>query len=229
MQTIMDKETGEPKVINDLTNAQFEVYAEIGQTYQTQKQQTRQELISVAASLDPNDPLRKIVTMKALELMDGIALDDVRKYIRSQMLIQGITEPETQEDVAILQKAQQQQQGKQDPATMIAQAEMAKAQAEQGKAQAANLREQRGFLRDKADIIIDRSKIQIDAYDAETRRNNVELEAAERGINLRNKTIEGQGKLLDNQLKAFDLEELQMDTEMNAMSDDELRQIAGVQ
>ena len=225
METVIDRESGEPVTVNDLTNLEFDVYAEIGQEYQTQKQQTRENLIEIAASLAPEDPLRNIVTMKALELMDGVALDDVRKHIRKQLLLQGIKEPESEEDMMILQQAAQAQQ-QPDPATMLAQAEMAKAQAEGGKAQAAMLREQRGLLRDKADIIIDRSKVQIDAFDAETNRNKVEVEAQEKGVNIQNKSIEAQGKLLDNQMKAFELDEMQVDTELEAMDDEQIMRFA---
>jgi len=219
METVIDSETGEAVVINDVSNLDFEVYAEIGQEYQTQKQQTREELIAIASGLDPADPLRKIVMMKSLELMDGISLDDVRAYIRKQLLIMGIKEPETEEDQAMLQ--QEQEKGKQpDPSMVLAEAEGMKAQADV-------MREKRGMVKDKADIINKRTEIQIDAFNAKTNRSKVMIEAQDKGVSIQNKTIEAEGKHLDNQKKEFELEEMGFDRDLQNMDTDSLVEMMG--
>jgi len=190
MQVVIDAETGEPVVLNDITNMEFDVYADIGQTYQTQKQQTRQELVDLSQSLDPDDPLRKVVMMKALELMDGVQLDDVRDYVRKQLLIQGFKEPETEEDMqAVMQAAQQQQQP--DAATILA-------LAEQTKAEAAMIKEQREAFKDQADVRNDEANTQIDAYEAETNRQKVEVDAARYGAEIDLKRSEQFMKRVDN-------------------------------
>ena len=219
METVIDSETGEAVVINDVSNLDFEVYAEIGQEYQTQKQQTREELIAIASGLDPADPLRKIVMMKSLELMDGISLDDVRAYIRKQLLIMGIKEPETEEDQAMLQ--QEQEKGQQpDPSMVLAEAEGMKAQADV-------MREKRGMVKDKADIINKRTEIQIDAFNAKTNRSKVMIEAQDKGVSIQNKTIEAEGKHLDNQKKEFELEEMGFDRDLQNMDTDSLVEMMG--
>lgn len=212
METVIDRETGDPVVINDLTNMEFEVYAEIGQEYASQKEQTRTEMAAMAAALDPNDPLRKILTMKTLDLMDGVELQDVKKYIHKQLIMQGIKEPdlENPEDMKIVQEMSQ-QQGQPDAATILAMAEDKKAQADM-------LQQQRGFMKDKADIIIDRTGTQIDAFNAETQRAKVVLDAREKNVSIQNKSIEGQGKLLDNQKKFVEIEEAQIDNQIAGMS-----------
>lgn len=221
MEQVIDRESGEAITINDLTNLEFDVYAEIGQNFQTQKQQTREDLISIGTYLAPEDPLRKIVTMKTLELMDGVALDDVRNHIRKELLVMGIKEPETEEDVMIVQQAQQKGQ-QPDAATIMAMAEDKKGEAD-------ILREKRGMIKDKADIINKRTEIQIDAFDAQTNRSKVMVEAQEKGVNIKNKTIEAEGKHLDNQKKKFELEEMDFEAGMDDMDTDELVSlIAGV-
>jgi len=216
METVIDRETGDPVVINDLTNMEFDVYAEIGQEYSSQKEQTRTEMAAMAAALDPNDPLRKILTMKTLDLMDGVELDDVKKYIHKQLIMQGIKEPdlENPEDMKIVQEMSQ-QQGQPDAATILAMAEDKKAQADM-------LQQQRGFMKDKADIIIDRTGTQIDAFNAETNRAKVVLDAREKNVSIQNKSIEGQGKLLDNQKKFVEIEEAQIDNQIAGMSTEDL-------
>ena len=220
METVIDRETGEAITINDVTNLDFEVYAEIGQTYTSQKQQTREELLSIASALDPNDPLRKIVMMKAIALMDGVDIDDVRDYIRKELLVMGIKKPETEEDMAILQQAQQQKQGQQDPMMVAAMAEV-----EKGKA--AQLEQQRGLIRDKADIILERGKLQVDTFEAQTARSKVMMEAKEKGISIQNKSIEAEGKMLDNQRKKMELDEMGFDRDLQEMDTDELVAMIG--
>jgi len=152
--------------------------------------QTRQELVDLSQSLDPDDPLRKVVMMKALELMDGVQLDDVRDYVRKQLLIQGFKEPETEEDMqAVMQAAQQQQQP--DAATILA-------LAEQTKAEAAMIKEQREAFKDQADVRNDEANTQIDAYEAETNRQKVEVDAARYGAEIDLKRSEQFMKRVDN-------------------------------
>lgn len=118
MRVVIDEDTGEPVTLNDLTNMEFDVYADIGQTYQTQKQQTLEQLTTMSASLSDMDPLKNILTMKALELMPGVKFDDVRDYARKQLIALGIKEPETEEEIAQVQAAAQQPE-KEDPVVML--------------------------------------------------------------------------------------------------------------
>lgn len=224
METVIDSETGNPVVLRDITNMEFDVYAEIGQEYQTQKQQTREQLIQIASALDPNDPLRNIVTMKALQLMDGVELDDVRKHINKMLLSQGIKEPETDEDMMIMQQLQQQQQ-QPDPATMMAQAQVLTAQAEQMKGQAALMREQRGAQRDQADVQMEGASMQIDAFKAQTDRGKMLIDAREKDVNVKNRSIEAEGKQLENQMRSFELGEVEEDAIIGNASNAELANI----
>lgn len=168
MSVVMDKETGEPVTINDLTNLEFEVYAEIGPSYATQKEQTRENILSIMETMQDGDPIKTALRLTLLEGMDGEGLKDIRKMARKQLVLDGIKEPETEEELAMLQQAQSQQ--KQDPA-------MALAMAEQTKADAAMLSQQRQAQKDASDAAIANTKVQIDAFNAETSRIGTQIEA----------------------------------------------------
>ena len=139
--TIIDQQTGDVKIINDLTNAEFEVFAEIGQSYTTKRERTREHLEGMAekmAGLDPN--LAKIIMMQALTLVDGVALDGIRKYVKNQLLLQGVEEPETDEEMQMVQQAQESQEP--DPMQIAAQAELQKSEADQMNAQTNQMKAQ---------------------------------------------------------------------------------------
>lgn len=184
MEAVMN-ESGEMVVLNDLTNAEFEVHSDIGPSYDTQKEQTREQIGAMIQGMDPADPLRQMLTLKQLELMDGVNVKDVREHVRKQMIASGFKEPETDEEKeAVAQQQQAQQQP--DPAMVIAQAEMAKGQAEQMNAQTKQM------------------SSQIDMMNAETKRIEAMVKAQEAGVKIEGMQIDNVGKVLDNQGKVTD-------------------------
>ena len=191
-QIITDEQTGEPKVLNDLTNMEFDVYAEIGQSYATQKQQTREEIGQMLQGLNPQDPLYNILLMKSMELMDGVQFDDVREYARKQLLLQGIKDPETPEEEQMVQQAQQNQQP--DPMAMAAQAEMEKAKV-------AGMDVQRKAQADQFKAQTDQAKAQIDVFEAQTGRMKVQVDAQKAGADINFKNIQAVGQRIDKALK----------------------------
>lgn len=184
-------DNGNPKVINDLTNIEFDVYAEIGTTFESQKQQTLEQLGSMMAGLQPDDPLQKILLMKSIELMPGVKFDDVREYARQQLVLMGIKEPETPEEMQMLQQSQQPQP---DAAMVLAQAEQIKAQAQLAETQ-------RKAQKDIADTQIDAGKLEISAYEAQTGRAEQEVKAAQAQVSVSKTLSEKQAIDIDSQLK----------------------------
>lgn len=134
-ETTLDPNTFEQVVQNDMRNMMFDVYADIGPAFQSVKAQNREELKELINGMPPGDPTRDILLMEYLTLVDGSMFEDVREYARKQLILKGVKEPETEEEMQMLQQAQQSQnQG--DPAMMMmAQAEMVKAQAQQAEQQ----------------------------------------------------------------------------------------------
>ena len=113
---------------------EFNVYSDIGPSYQSQKEQTIDRLEGLAQSVAATDPaLHRAYVLKINELMPGVNMDDIREYSRKQLLLMGFKEPETEEDKKFLAESQQQQQP--DANMVLAQAENKKADADIMKAQ----------------------------------------------------------------------------------------------
>lgn len=176
MQQIYDGEEGETVIINDLRNAQFDVYSEIGPSYQSQKDKLRSEITNQMQTMAPDDPMRMLYMLKHAELMDGVDTKDIREYARKQMILNGFKEPETDEEMMMV--AQQAEAANQpDPAMLMGQAEMTSAQAEL-------MREQREAIKDAADIEKDKADTSVDIFRAQTERGEAIAEAEQNGQKL---------------------------------------------
>lgn len=169
---------------NDLTKQEFDVFADIGPSFNSQKAQTREELKELINGMPPGDPTRDILMLKYLELMDGNNFDDIREYSRKKLIAMGVKEPETDEEIAEFEAAQQNQQP--DPMMVAAEAEMVKGQADMQEA------------KNKSDAN------QIDAFEAETARMGLQVKAKEAGVNIDNRRADTQGKIIDNAMKVSD-------------------------
>lgn len=185
MTQVVDQESLEIVTLNDLTNAEFNVYSDIGKPYETVKQQNREEILSMIGLLDPTDPLRQMYILKYNVLMDGADFKDVREYARKQLVLMGFTEPETEEEMAMLMQAQQAQAQQEDPNMALAQAEILKGQAQ------------------LMDAETKQQESQIKMFDAQTKRQKVQIDAAEAGVNIENKQADTVGKQIDNAQKAY--------------------------
>lgn len=186
MQSIVDLDTAETKVLNDLRTARFEVFAEIGMAYESQKQQQRQELTQLLQSTDPMNPVYNGLLLKYIELSDGPENEDLKKYAKNQLILNGYREPETEEEIAMVQQAQEASQ-QPDPNMALAMAEQTKAE---------------------ADVL----KAQVDQFNAETKRLEVMLKAQELGITLDLKQADLTGKQIDNMQKLRNPPQPKMDS-----------------
>ncbi len=197
MQAIIDPETGEPKYINDLTNIAWDVYATIGQTYEDQKEQSKENILKMLEMTPEGDPMRRALQLTLVKLTDGVEMDPVRKLARRELVTMGIEEAETDEEKAML-AAQQQAQNQPpppDPAMLMA-------EAEQMKGQAAIMREQRQAQKDQADVTLKQNANDIDAYEAETNRFEAETRAATEQVRTQIKAVEQYGKRVDTTARA---------------------------
>lgn len=175
MESTIDLESGEMKVVNDMRTAKFEVFAEIGSAYESQKQQQRQELTQLLQSVDPSTPVYDGLLMKYIALSDGVDNEDLKAYAKKRLILSGFKEPETDEEKEMFAQAQEQAQ-QPDPNMALAMAEQAKADA-------------------------DMQKVQVDMYNAETSRMKVMIEAEKLGIDLEIKQADLTGKQIDNMQK----------------------------
>jgi len=183
MEAVFDEETGEEVVLNDITQGAFEVYADTGPSFQSQKEEARAEMRELYTALQ-GTPEGQMVLLTYFTLMDGPKTDHLKDYARKQLVLQGIMEPATDEEKQMLQQAQQQQEGQQDPNMMLAMAEQMKAQADMA-----------GVQSDAQD---DQAQRQIDAYKAETQRLEAMAKARKAGVETAKISTEISGTELDN-------------------------------
>ncbi len=195
MEVIIDKETGSPVTINDLSNVEFDVFADIGPSYSTQREQTQEQLANMVASMPPDNPMRQALMLKQLTMIDGVDMSDIRDYARKQLVLSGFKEPETDEEQQALVQAQESQKSQQDPNMLIGQAELMKAQV-------AAQKEQRETAKAAADIQNQNAQTEIDVFKAQTDRQSVQIDAQKAGaeINMKRqdqlmKRVEGAARL----------------------------------
>lgn len=191
MEAVMDKQTGELVALNDLTNTEYEVYADIGPSYASKKEQTIEQLTTMANSLAPIDPqMAKLLILQTLTLVNGVDMDPVRKMARKQLIMAGYLEPDSPEEEAMLQEAQQ-QEAPPDAAMVLAQAEMAKAKASQ-------MDTQRKAINDQQTAQNNSAKVQVEMFRAQTDRAAVEVDAQVAGADIQFKQARTAGQVVEN-------------------------------
>lgn len=177
MESVVDYETGEEVVLNDITRGSFDVYSDTTPNYTTQKDQVRSEMQAIFQAL-PDSEVGNMALMTYLMALDGPDTKPLREYARKQMVLNGQIEPETEEEKQSL-VASQQPAGP-DPATILSMAENKKADAA---------------------IITATTKqqdTQIKAYDAETRRAKAISEGEMTQAEIEKAATEISGNELDN-------------------------------
>ena len=194
MEAVQDKETGDLVYLNDLTNTEYDVFAEIGPSYATKKEQTIDQLTRMAEGLMAVNPqMAQALILQSLTLIDGINMEQVRKSARKQLIQSGFVEPDTDEEKAMME--QMQNAPKQpDAAVLLAQAEMAKAQA-------TAMDTQRKAVNDQQTAQNNAAKTQIDAFRAETDRAAVQVDAQKIGAEISYKQVQTAGQVIDNATK----------------------------
>jgi hypothetical protein len=169
MQTVIDKETGDLVTLNDLSNAEFEVYSQIGASYSSKKEQTIDRLQELISTVPEGDPLRKALYLKMLTLMDGVNFDDIREYANKQLVLQGFKTPETDEEKQLLEESQKNQ---------APDAAMVLAMAEDKKGEAQLLEQQRKGIEMQLEAANEKLKRLIESFDSQTKRFDVQVNAA---------------------------------------------------
>jgi len=194
MEQIIDKETGQVKVINDISNMEWNVYADIGPAYSSMRDKTMEELKDMASNIAPYDPqMATEIMLTQVSMMDGVGMDSLRKMARKKLILSGAKDPETPEEEQMLAEQSQQQQ-KPDPMAMAAQAEILKGQAANKEA---DTKAQIGMAKAQND----QQKVQVEMFKAETDRAEVQVKAQEAGANIDYKRSQAMGQKIDNILK----------------------------
>jgi hypothetical protein len=128
-QTVIDNATGAIVTLNDLNQGQYDVICSAGPAFQNRQQETLQAMMSMA-QIDPS-----VMQMGGDVMINSVntpAAKIIGERKRYQMLQQGMIPPDQWTDEEKEQQAQQAQSKgeQQDPAMVMAMAEMKKAEAE---------------------------------------------------------------------------------------------------
>ena len=182
METVFDEETGQEVVINDITKGKFEVYADVGPNFQSQKDEARSEMRELYTALQ-GTPEGEMVLLTYFTLMEGPKTDHLKAYARKRLVMQGLMDPDTDEEKQMLQQASQQQQ-QPDANMVMAMAEQMKAEADMAGVQSSAQKDQ--------------AQTQIDAYKAETQRLDAMAKARKYGVESEKISTEINGTELDN-------------------------------
>lgn len=218
-------ETMSIDIRNPIMGAKFNVYSDVGPSYQSQRDAALSNLKELFQSLPPGDPMQRIVMLAILSKQDGEGLEEVNKVARFELLGMGLPgiEPQTREEeehVAMLQQQAAQQQEQPDPMVIAAMAEMEKAQAEKGKVAVQQEKNQ-----------IDMAKVQLQAQDIDQKN---QLATAKTVSDIRDtqadtqkKLVEAEGVSIDNQIKMQEAANAELQRRFQLMGISELAALAG--
>lgn len=109
-QATMNFESMEPEIKNDVRKMVFEVYADIGPSFESVKAQNKEEIkeLLTSGTLDPET--HAILLNEYITMTDGMAFKDLRDYARKKLIIMGVKKPETNEEKKMLEQSQQEKE-----------------------------------------------------------------------------------------------------------------------
>jgi len=210
-QRVIDNATGEIVTLNDLSQGIYDVVCKAGPSFKNRQQETLEMIIEMA-KVDPT--IMQIAGDIMMQNINTPAADSIAERKRDQMLKAGLI-PISQlsdEEQAQMQQQMAQQGQQQDPATIMAQAEMGKAQAEMMKAQIEQAKVQNDQMKlqleaQKAQLTAenDQADNQVDVFKAQTDRMNTQIKAQEAGAKITKEGVQTEGVQLDNVKKAQEL------------------------
>lgn len=93
-ETVMDQETGEPVLVNDLSRGQYDVKIVTGPPHETRRRETAEQLTELAQGSEQLQKLALDLIVDNLDLNQG---EELTKRVRKDMIQQGIVEPTEEE------------------------------------------------------------------------------------------------------------------------------------
>jgi hypothetical protein len=226
-QPVIDQQTGEVVMLNDLSQGVYDVVCKAGPSFKNRQQETLEMIIEMA-KVDPT--IMQIAGDVMMQNINSPAADQIAERKRDQMLKAGMIPMSqlTDEEQAQIQQQMAQQGQQQDPASIMAQAEMLKGQAEMARAQIEQAKVQNEQMKiqveaQKAQMSAqnDQQDNQVDVFKAQTDRMNTQIKAQEAGAKITKEGVQTEGVQLDNVKKAQELS-----NPMANLSDAELIRIA---
>jgi hypothetical protein len=93
-QPIIDKQTGKQIIVNDVTIGEYEVISETGPSYSTKRQETANQLITLAGQSPTIQELALDLIIDNMDLNKG---DEIGERVRRKMIKDGVIEPTPEE------------------------------------------------------------------------------------------------------------------------------------
>ena len=90
----IDRETGSPVQINDISKGEYEVTVDTGPAYASKRQENVTVLRDIYVSMADGDPLKPLVMMSTIGNLDVDGIEDIQKFARRQLLTSGVKDPE---------------------------------------------------------------------------------------------------------------------------------------
>lgn len=129
---MMSKETGEKYLENDMSEAKFDVYADVGPSSSSRRSATVRALTGLLAMTTDPETASVLQSMIMMNI-EGEGLGDVQKFFRNKLVRMGAVKPTPEEAEAIAAESENQQP---DPNAMYLQAAAEKQKADALKATA---------------------------------------------------------------------------------------------
>ena len=125
-QEIIDNETGNVVLANNITDKRFKVDVEVGPQYESQREATVETLERAMTLVGPESKYFEPLMAMWMQNIAGTGLNELKEFNRNEMLKMGLAKPENEEEEAMLQQLAQQT----DPQEELNQSIAAQQQAE---------------------------------------------------------------------------------------------------
>jgi hypothetical protein len=106
-QPVVDPETGEQTMDNDLNQAKFDVWVDVGPSSSSKRAATVRALTGMA-QITQDPELLQVITSAAIMNMEGEGLQELRDYCRAKLVKMGVVKPTEEEQAEMEQAAQNQ-------------------------------------------------------------------------------------------------------------------------
>jgi len=142
MKNVFDPKSGEVIQTNNIKDQDFRVYSDVGPQYETLREQEVEEDKAMLAAMQniPGSEQFAMVTLSNMFINStGPGSEAKRKIGRRNLILMGVMEPETDEEIQMFQQAQQQQQPNSQEEFLKASAKQAEGEAIKFVSEAKNL------------------------------------------------------------------------------------------
>ena len=109
MNAVMDEQTGTFVIANDLSRQRFTCSPDIGPSYDTKRAETVDQCNSLVEKLQSYPSAEEYIPFLVATIIDNIAgtgLEPLKKFNNRKMLLMGMRQPQTEEEIAMVQQAQ---------------------------------------------------------------------------------------------------------------------------